>query len=302
MSRKKDKVKKIIVLSTKGGSGKSTISHYILPFYFINEDSKIDYKKEKVNLTIFELEATNTSREDSYAESCVKYIYDKMDDSEKTQDIFLNTIFDENSGAIFDVGSGRDALLAIQNISTVSDGLDNFVFLFPFNLTVDSFNGAYEMYAKVREEHKDVKCLFVLNRITYRYDDSDKPRKMFLDNNDIEKEMSKVNLDFEKVYKDNIPITYIPEMMEILPSVLFSIEGCCIDYCSDLLNGISASDLRKEAMKKAKSMEKSLDKQKEEYKVAVHDILRKRDLHRMMLYSRPFYDTIDVAIAPKKKS
>jgi len=301
MAEIKGKAKKIIVLSTKGGCGKSTISHYLLPFYFIDKEGRLDYEKEKVNLTIFELEATNTSRESFYNESCVKYIYDKMDNPDKTKDIFLDVAFDEDSGAIFDVGGGRDALLAIQNISTIADGLDDFVFVFPFNLTVDSFDGAYEMYRKVREENEDVKCLFVLNKMTYRYDDSDTPYKMFLDKNDIEAEMAKSKLDFKKIYQEDIAITYIPEMMEILPSVLFSIEGCCIDYCRDLLKGISASDLRKEAMSKAKAGSKNPDKQKENYKIAVQDILRKRDLYRMMQYSKPFYDAIDVAITSDKK-
>ena len=68
---------KIIILNTNSGCGTSTISHFVLPYYFAKgKDTKEGFKLDKdQNLSIFELETTNKNRSSQYKESVVSYKY-----------------------------------------------------------------------------------------------------------------------------------------------------------------------------------------------------------------------------------
>ena len=69
--------------------------------------------------------------------------------------------------------------------------------------------------------------------MTFRYDDGGKPYKDFLDDKDIQLGLKKADIDMTDILKDkNVRLSYIPEMPELLPNVLYSMDGCCLDICS----------------------------------------------------------------------
>jgi len=288
-------VKKIITLNTKGGCGKSTISHFILPYYFAKgKETKDGFKIDRdQNLSIFELEATNKNRSSQYRESVVSYIYDKLENPNKTKELLEDIGFDDDSFAIFDVGGGRDAIEAVRKFSIASGGLEDYLFVLPFTLSEDSFSGALDMYDRIKKEDGDVKALFVINKMPYRYDAGEMPYKEFLDDEDISYEIEKSGLDIVKSLKErDVKFTYIPEMPESLPSGLFSREGCCIDICKEFINGKSGSEQRKELKQKIKSSNLSSKEQKEKYVAEMHKLSQNADLYRMLGYCKPFFEAI----------
>ena len=293
------KAKKIVVISTKGGCGKSIIANFIAPYYFIR-DMDEELTKEKINLSIVELEATNTSREESYKESIVTYINNKMIDEESIQDFFIDALFDVDQSTIFDIGGGRDSLMATKEIIKVGHNLDDFVFIFPFNLTQDSFDGAYETYKKLKNEIENINAVFVLNRMVYKLDESGVPTKEFLDYSDILKESGRAGIAIEKLNKENVQITYIPEFFETLPKKLFQANGCCIDLCKKFLSGKSASEQRGEIYKDSQSLPDKEDA-KAYYKKETQKVIEASEMFRILGFSKPFFDSIDRAVNNKKR-
>jgi hypothetical protein len=290
-------VKKIVVLNTKGGCGKSTISHFILPFYFAKGKEGSDGNwaiKEEGSITLFELEATNKNRKSQYSESMIKYVYDCLDDADKTEDILSEVSFDEESFVIFDVGGGRDAIKAIQSFREASGSLDEFLFVLPFTLSYDSFDGAVNMHRRLKEEDEDIKVVFAINRMTFRYDDGGKPYKEFLEEKDIQLGLKKAGIDMTEILKEeNVRLSYIPEMPELLPNVLYSLDGCCLDICLAYLKGKSGSEQRKELKERLKSSKSPNDNNKELYVEGMKDITRRGELFKMLHYCKPFFETID---------
>lgn len=292
------KAKKIIIISTKGGSGKSTIANYITPFYFI--DGKVQkLTKEKVNLSIVELEATNSSREELYKQSLVNYQNNRMFNLDEVQDFFEEAIFDNEKRIIFDIGGGRDSLNTITAIAKSGYDMSDFVFIFPFNLTKDSFMGAYETWGSLNTKIKDMNSLFVLNKITYGMDDTETPYKEFLDKEDIEKEAKRAGISLQNLYDKNLEVTYIPEFFPLLPKELFQTTGCCLDFCKELIAGQSLADQRKDIIEKAKAFSKDINKQKEFYKTRNKVLIRQSEMFRMLHYSEPFFKAIDTVINRK---
>ena len=294
------KAKKLIIISTKGGSGKSTIANYIAPFYFV-EHKVQKLTKEKVNLSIIELEATNSSREDLYAKSFVEYKNNRMSNLDTVQDFFEESIFDDEKRMIFDIGGGRDSLSAITAIVKSGYDMSDFVFIFPFNLTKDSFIGAWETWENLNSKVENINSLFVLNKITYGMDDSETPYKEFLDDKDIEEEAERAGISLEKLHQANLKVTYIPEFFPLLPKELFQTTGCCLDYCESLINGTSLSDQRAEILKQAKAVSKDISEQKAHYKESNKVLIRQSEMFRILHYSEPFFNAIDTVINKEHK-
>jgi len=276
-------VKKLAVMGTKGGCGKTTISHFILPYFF----SK--YYQTK-NIVVAEFESVNLSRENKYKNSCITYLYDDLTDIEKTKHFFEN--LDENNYYIFDVGRHKDLDKIIENLS--KNSVNDMVFVFPFELNNASFYEAEITYKRVLKKYGEIKTVFVINRMTFRYDDGGKPYKEFLNNEDILLSLKKADIDMMDILKDeNVHLSYIPEMPELLPNVLYSMDGCCLDICSEYLQGQSGSIQRKNLKKSIKNKKTSRDKQKELYVDGIRDINRRGELFKMLHYCKVFYSAIN---------
>lgn len=293
-----NKAKKIIIINSKGGCGKSTIAHYILPFYFIDEQKKSSDKKTKNsilpdNLTIYEFEASNKHRKEAYEKSNVSYVYDDLTNPEVTEGHFTDICFDDTN-TIIDVGGGSDALVVLKNLSDVAGGLSDFVVIFPFFLTEDSYQGAVDMYQSLRVTNPEVKPLFVVNKMTYRYDVAFKPHVVWLKQEDVFYEMEKYNLDTKRFKdgKEKNSLSYVPEMVEALPNILFSIRGSSLDFCENLLNGMSTSEQQKKLFEDIKETGSSIEKQKEMYKEGARELGRKSDLFNLKHYCKPLFDAI----------
>lgn len=282
-------IKKIIVCNTKGGCGKSITSQHILPFYFFQKNNGFD----ALDLSIFEIDATNKSRENFYTNSCVKYHYNKLNNSEEIKDIFIDSFFDEDSNSIFDIGGGRDSFEAIESLLEVESGIEDFLFLIPFFLSDDSFSGAYEVFERIIAKAPKANILFVANKMPYHLDSGRVPQKLYLSDDDVLRELEKVGINSSKLTDAKLHFSYIPELIATLPSFLFSEQGCCLDFCKELLEGISANNLRAEAKNTSKEITPNIDEQKRYYASQVKIIQRKADLYSSLGYCKPLFEKIN---------
>ncbi|KAB7891285.1 hypothetical protein [Poseidonibacter ostreae] len=285
---KTPKIKKIVVGNTKGGCGKSTIAQHSLPYYFY----ELNKGFTDLKLNIFEIDATNMSRDSYYTHSCANYNYNKLNDSEELKDIFIESFFDDEEGFIFDIGGGRDSIETIESLLEVESGIDDFLFIIPFFLSEDSFSGAFEVYEKIFSKSPNANILFVLNKAPYVLDSGRVPHKLYLTDEDILKEIQALGIDTSKIIDNKIPLTYIPEFIETLPNHLFTAKGCCLDFCEELLNGATANELRANIKEASKDISEDKKVQMKYYKEEVKVVQRKADLYSFLLYSKPFFDKI----------
>ena len=242
------------------------------------------------NIVVAEFESFNMLRKDKYKNSCIAYVGDNLADTKKTKHFFEN--LNENNYYIFDVGRHTDLDLVIENLP--KNSVHDMVFVFPFELNNASFYEAEITYKRVLKKYGEIKTVFVINRMTFRYDDGAKPYKEFLDNEDILLSLKKADIDMMDILKDeNVHLSYIPEMLELLPNVLYSMDGCCLDICSEYLQGQSGSTQRKNLKKSIKNKKTSSDKQKELYVDGIRDINRRGDLFKMLNYCKVFYRAIN---------
>lgn len=293
-------INKLYITNSKGGVGKSTLSHYVLPFYFYLQNLS---KFEDLNLTIVELDATNQTREDNYKDSCIDYKYNKLNRASEIKDIFIDTFFDEESRMIFDNGGGRDSFETISAMLEVETTIDNFLFILPFNLSEDSLKGAIELYKEIVAHTPSANVLLVANKIPYLYNSNGKPYKKYLSDNDVLEELKYSKLDVDFIQKQNIPFSYVPTFKESLNDNLFkNIDGCCLDFCKELIDGVSPNELRKKAKTRIVSMLDSKEEQKQEYAIEVNKIIKKTDLFTMLDYCKPLFEKINSFSVDSKKT
>jgi len=285
--------KKVAVLNTKGGCGKSVISNFILPFYFAKSDEN-GIINENQNITLIEFEATNKSRESKYTNSIIKYINNNLVDKQETKKLISKFSIDEEACVIIDSGGGRDSLRVIGDFKEANGALEDFVFVLPFKLDDDSFDGAVDIYRRLLKEDDEAKVVFVVNEMKYPYDESGEPYKEFLSDEDVFEALSRAKINTDDILKnENVRLSYIPQMPELLPEALPLMEGCCLDMCFAFFNGESASMQRKKLKEATKKKKVPQEKKEEFYINGMQEIARKGDLYRILHYSKPFYKAID---------
>lgn len=284
------KIKKIICLTHKGGAGKSTLSQFVLPFYFhlFNNGGSLN----SLPLKIYEIEAKNPSREHKYKDSCVDYNYHRLSKEEDIQNIFTDALFDDEDYYIFDVGGSEVTTSTIQHLLRADTEAEGYLFVIPFILSEDYFLSAINTYSEIIKLNPDANILFVATKIPLDYrvkTDSNK----YLSDDELfrELEMSKQNINIEYLKDKNL--SYIPIFLNTLRNeALFNEDGCCLDVVRDFINGKTVRDLTLELKEQLSITYQDKEQQKEQYKIKLAHINKKFDLYTYLDYCKPLFDKI----------
>lgn len=284
------KIKKMICLTTKGGAGKSTLSQFVLPYYFyLATDEK---NLNDLPLKIYEIEAKNPSREDKYIDSCVKYTYHRLSKEEDIQNIFTDALFDDDDFYIFDVGGSEVTSSTIEHLLRADNQAEDYLFVIPFILSEDYFLSAMNTYNEIIKLNPKANILFVATKIPLDYKVKTDSNK-YLSDGELLKELesSKQNINTEYLKDKNL--TYIPVFSNTLKNeALFNEDGCCLDVIRDFLDGKTVGDLTSELKEQVTLAYEDKYSQKEQYKIKLAHINKKYDLYSYLSYCKPLFDKI----------
>lgn len=285
------KIRKIICLNHKGGAGKSTLSQFILPYYFYLTNGKKDL--DSLPLKIYEIEARNPSREDKYIDSCVNYTYHRLSKEEDIQNIFTDALFDDNDFYIFDVGGSEVTSSTIEHLLRADNEAEDYLFVIPFILSEDYFLSGMNTYNEIIKLNPNANILFVATKVPLDYRVKTDSNKYLSDNELIrELEVCKQNINTEYLKDKNL--TYIPIFSNTLKNeALFNEDGCCLDVIRDFLNGKTVRDLTAELKEQVGLTFEDRDLQKEQYKIKLAHINKKYDLFTYLEYCKPLFEKID---------
>lgn len=285
----KSKIRKIICLNTKGGAGKSTISQFILPYYFYLKTGNL----ENLPLKIYEIEAKNPSRENKYIDSCVNYTYHRLSKEEDIQNIFTDALFDDDDFYIFDVGGSEVTSSTIEHLLRTDNEAEDYLFVIPFILSEDYFLSATNTYNEIIKLNPNANVLFVATKVPFDYKIKIDNNKYLNDNELLrELDMSKQNINTEYLKDKNL--SYIPVFSNTLKNeALFNEDGCCLDVVRDYIEGKTVRELVSNLKEQVKLTYTDRTQQKNQYTIKLAHINKKFDLFAYLDYCKPLFDKID---------
>ena len=146
---------KIVVINTKGGVGKSTISVQVGATYL--------YATTRQKVEHFEFDDENQDAAAFYDSSILNIHHEKVERAELREKITDTLVDYEN--VVIDVGANKTATKFLDAL--IDSGMLNMLDLIIIPL-MDGENDAISAantYFKIREANKDVKILFALNRV-----------------------------------------------------------------------------------------------------------------------------------------
>ena len=145
--------KKILVISPKGGCGKSTLCFQILAPYFFNRSGNIPI--------IYDLDNANSETETYSGSEILKA--EKKSLSDVSPDFFT-----QSETIIFDTGATTLAKKVLDDFSEkrILKFID--LFMIPLTRGEQSADSAFNMYKAIKDENKNAKICFVLSNV---YDD-----------------------------------------------------------------------------------------------------------------------------------
>ena len=153
---------KFIVLNTKGGVGKSTLSMQILaPYLYIKNG-----QNDKVNLIEFDDENSDSKSFDNSDIVIAKRYKISGNDLDST----LTDISLDNDNLIVDVGGNKTTTYMLDSLKN-TNLIDVFdcVFIPLTDGEQDAIN-AINVYNKIRDLSNDIKVIFALSRVNKSYD------------------------------------------------------------------------------------------------------------------------------------
>jgi len=153
---------KFIVLNTKGGVGKSTVSMQILAPYLFFQNGQ----NEKANLIEFDDENSDSETFDN--SDIVKTKRYKL--SGNDLDSTLTDIALENEDLIIDVGGNKTTTYILNSLKNTNliDVFDCVVI--PLTDGEQDSVNAVNVYEQIRELSEDIKIIFALSRVNKNYD------------------------------------------------------------------------------------------------------------------------------------
>ena len=142
--------KKILVISPKGGCGKSTLCFQILAPYFFNRTNNIPL--------IYDLDNANSETE-TYSNSKI------LRAEKKTLADINPNFFTSSDTIIFDTGATTLAKRVLDDFSEkrILKHID--LFMIPLTRGEQSADSAFNMYQSIKEENKNAKICFVLSNV-----------------------------------------------------------------------------------------------------------------------------------------
>ncbi len=148
-----------VVVSTKGGTGKTIVSSMVLPVLFAGTDKEI---------TVYSIDDNNTIRIKS------RYITFKdlsTKDSESVVDeAELKRITNNNDISIIDVGGGADTHIFLKTIkNSVVEGL---IYIIPIGDDIEQIDNLIETISEIKNASNDAKIYLILNQVNNLDEDS----------------------------------------------------------------------------------------------------------------------------------
>ena len=150
--KKENKSNVHVIVQTKGGVGKTTVSGIVATLLYLQNQNK------KINL--FEIDDNNNSKINS---NYINYQSLKLKDSEIViDDIQFSSLSDSNVTNIADVGGGNDTKIVLKKLKEIDlSGLNYYVAL---NDDLEQVDNVKDTIALIRDFDKDANINLVLNR------------------------------------------------------------------------------------------------------------------------------------------
>ncbi len=261
--------KTFFVANTKGGVGKSFISNYILPFYFLRT-YKNNVDDARKNLRISEIDSTSESRESQYSKSLTKYNKYHIEIEKEIKSLYTNIGLDNDKNNIIDCAPNGTFFEALQ-LYYYNPLCDDTLFIIPFSSSYDALTNALDTCNYINEIVKDAKILFVLNNLDYS--EINEVKKYNDDPLNEEQLLHLLNdkrlFDYKKTFK-NFHLSYIMHIKSHVANKLFKeVEGSSLDFCEDFINERSIIDSH------------------------LKNIELKKSLYQFLKSCNPFFDKID---------
>jgi cellulose biosynthesis protein BcsQ len=156
-----------LVVNTKGGSGKTTVSQQVIAPYIYDRNLLLKGIEEKVPL--YEIDNCNES---SRLEDTAVFDITKLKVFEGKMQLgdIVEQSYEDSKRVVVDSGGSEETL---QTIAAFQEAGVTFMvdFVIPVSLEEDTMNNVLQTYEKIREMSKKSKILFVLNKAVNRDDE-----------------------------------------------------------------------------------------------------------------------------------
>ena len=184
--KKENKSNVHVIVQTKGGVGKTTVSGIVATLLYLQNQNK------KINL--FEIDDNNNSKINS---NYINYQSLKLKDSEIViDDIQFSSLSDSNVTNILDAGGGNDTKLVLQKLKEIDlSGLNYYI---PLNDDMEQVDNVKDTIALIRDFDKYANINLILNRCFTL--DKDEIQKQFInifgsDELDIPNQLNNLQVD-----------------------------------------------------------------------------------------------------------
>jgi len=144
----------IVVANTKGGVGKTIISHHILPALFVDDD---------VEINVFEIDDNNRSvindnnKKVSYKSIKINEMEDDVD-KVKMDDLFSGDKFVN----VIDCGGGNDTIAILNHLA--KSNMDNITYIIPVNSDIEQVDNVIQTADLINSYSKNAKIILIFNR------------------------------------------------------------------------------------------------------------------------------------------
>lgn len=163
-----------VVVSTKGGEGKTFLSLQILPILFLDK-----------NINIFEVDNNNNSQKMIENSQKISFKSFKIDDGLDAIDEieFNNMLSQDDSINIIDAGGGDDTVKLLQILKEKE--LFGLTYVVPLSNSISNVDNSLQTIDAILDFDKDAKINLVLNKcLSFDFDDIKYKFKSFFGNED----------------------------------------------------------------------------------------------------------------------
>ena len=163
-----------VVVSTKGGEGKTFLTLQVLPILFLSK-----------NINIFEVDNNNNSKKMIEKSQIVNFKSFKIDDGlDAIDEIEFNNMITQNDSInIIDAGGGDDTLKLLKILKEKE--LFGLTYIVPLSNSISNLDNALQTINAILDFDKDAKINLVLNKCpSFDFDDIRLKFKSFFGNED----------------------------------------------------------------------------------------------------------------------